>query len=150
VRFSAQPVGAEWFDDNVPCTRACPVLTNAGRYVSAIAGGDDTLAYLTARMPNPGPRARGRVCAAPCELACRRGDIDEPIAIRALKRWACELGGVESANAERLWSQAIDMMPARDERVAIVGAGPAGLACAHDLAAYGYHPVIFEAADRRG
>lgn len=150
MRFSAQPVGAEWFDDNVPCTRACPVLTNAGRYVSAIAGGDDTFAYLTARMPNPFPSICGRVCAAPCELACRRGDIDEPIAIRALKRWACELGGVESANAERLWSQAIDMMPARDERVAIVGAGPAGLACAHDLAAYGYHPVIFEAADRPG
>jgi NADPH-dependent glutamate synthase beta subunit-like oxidoreductase/NAD-dependent dihydropyrimidine dehydrogenase PreA subunit len=118
--------------------------------VSAIAGGDDTFAYLTARMPNPFPSICGRVCAAPCELACRRGDIDEPIAIRALKRWACELGGVESANAERLWSQAIDMMPARDERVAIVGAGPAGLACAHDLAAYGYHPVIFEAADRPG
>ena len=150
MRFSAQSVGEEWFDDNVPCTRACPVLTNAGRYVSAIADGDDTLAYLTARMPNPFPSICGRVCAAPCELACRRGDIDEPIAIRALKRWACEFGGVESANAERLWSQAVEMMPARDERVAIVGAGPAGLACAHDLAAYGYHPVIFEAADRPG
>jgi formate dehydrogenase (NADP+) beta subunit len=150
VRFSALQVGAEWFDDNVPCTQACPVLTNAGRYVSAIADGDDTLAYLTARMPNPFPSICGRVCAAPCELACRRGDIDEPIAIRALKRWACEFGGVESANAERLWSQAVEMMPARDERVAIVGAGPAGLACAHDLAAYGYHPVIFEAADRPG
>lgn len=150
MRFSALQVGAEWFDDNVPCTQACPVLTNAGRYVSAIADGDDTLAYLTARMPNPFPSICGRVCAAPCELACRRGDIDEPIAIRALKRWACEFGGVESANAERLWSQAVEMMPARDERVAIVGAGPAGLACAHDLAAYGYHPVIFEAADRPG
>lgn len=150
MRFSAQPVGAQWFDDNVPCTQACPVLTNAGRYVSAIAEGDDTLAYLTARMPNPFPSICGRVCAAPCELACRRGDIDEPIAIRALKRWACEVGGVESANAERLWRQTVEMMPARDERVAIVGAGPAGLACAHDLAAYGYHPVIFEAADRPG
>jgi NADPH-dependent glutamate synthase beta subunit-like oxidoreductase len=81
---------------------------------------------------------------------CRRGDIDEPIAIRALKRFACEHAGVESANAERMWRQAVSQMPARDERVAIVGAGPAGLACAHDLASYGYKPVIFDAADRPG
>ncbi len=87
MRFEAVSVGAEWLDDNVPCTRACPVLTNAGRYVSAIAAGDDELAYLIARMPNPFPSICGRVCAAPCEAACRRGDIDQPIAIRALKRF---------------------------------------------------------------
>ena len=73
MRFTAQPVGAEWFDDNVPCTRACPVLTNAGRYVTAIAAGDDRLAYGIARLPNPFPSICGRVCAAPCEIACRRG-----------------------------------------------------------------------------
>ena len=49
------------------------MLTKAGRYVSAIAAGQDELAYLTARMPNPFPSICGRVCAAPCELACRRG-----------------------------------------------------------------------------
>ena len=150
MRFHAQAVGAEWMDDNVPCTRACPVLTNAGRYVSAIAAGDDELAYLTARMPNPFPSVCGRVCAAPCELACRRGDIDEPISIRALKRWACESGGVESSHSERMWREGVAQMPKRDERVAIIGAGPAGLAAAHDLAAYGYNPVVFEAADRPG
>jgi formate dehydrogenase (NADP+) beta subunit len=150
VRFHAQAVGAEWLDDNVPCTRGCPVLTNAGRYVSAIAAGDDELAYLTARMPNPFPSICGRVCAAPCELACRRGDIDEPIAIRALKRWACEVGGVESPHTERMWREGVELMPKRDERIAIVGAGPAGLAAAHDLAAYGYRPVVFDAADRPG
>ncbi len=150
MRFEAVSVGAEWLDDNVPCTRACPVLTNAGRYVSAIAAGDDELAYLIARMPNPFPSICGRVCAAPCEAACRRGDIDQPIAIRALKRFACEHGGVESAHAERLWREAVEMMARRDERVAIVGAGPAGLACAHDLAAFGYRPVVFDAADRPG
>jgi formate dehydrogenase (NADP+) beta subunit len=150
MKFHAEAVGAEWMDDNVPCTRACPVLTNAGRYVSQIADGDDELAYLTSRMPNPFPSVCGRVCAAPCELACRRGDIDEPISIRALKRWACESGGVESLNAERMWRQGVSLMPKRGERVAIVGAGPAGLAAAHDLAAYGYSPVVFEAADRPG
>ena len=148
--FRAEPVGADWFDLNVPCTQACPVLTTAGRYVSAIAAGDDRLAYLTARMPNPFPSICGRVCAAPCELACRRGEIDEPIGIRALKRFACERGGVESAHAERLWREAVQVLPERNERVAIVGAGPAGLACAHDLAAYGYRPVVFEAQDRPG
>lgn len=150
MHFETVPAGAEWLDDNVPCTRACPVLTNAGRYVSAIAAGDDELAYLIARMPNPFPSICGRVCAAPCEAACRRGSIDEPIAIRALKRFACERGGVESAHAERLWIEAVDMMPRRDERIAIVGAGPAGLACAHDVAAFGYRPVVFDAADRPG
>ncbi|HEX9122054.1 MAG TPA: FAD-dependent oxidoreductase [Actinomycetota bacterium] len=150
MRFEAEGVGAQWLDDNVPCTRACPVLTNAGRYVSAIAAGEYESAYLIARMPNPFPSICGRVCAAPCEAACRRGYIDQPIAIRALKRFACEHGGVESAQAERLWREAVEMMPRRDERVAVVGAGPAGLACAHDLAAYGYRPVVFDAADRPG
>ncbi|HSL67861.1 MAG TPA: FAD-dependent oxidoreductase, partial [Actinomycetota bacterium] len=71
-------------------------------------------------------------------------------AIRALKRFACEHGGVESAHAERLWREAVEMMPGSDERVAIIGAGPAGLACAHDLAAYGYRPVVLDGADRPG
>ncbi len=150
MRFRAEPAGAEWLDENVPCTRACPVLTEAGRYVSAIASGDHELAYLTARLPNPFPSICGRVCAAPCEPACRRGAIDEPIAIRALKRFACERWGVESAAGDRVWREAVARRARRDERVAVVGAGPAGLACAHDLAAYGYRPVVFEAQDRPG
>jgi formate dehydrogenase beta subunit len=150
VRFSASRVGPEWLDENVPCTRACPVLTKAGQYVTAIAAGDDDLAYLTARMPNPFPSICGRVCAAPCELACRRGTIDEPIAIRALKRFACERGGVESDRGEHLWRQAVATLPPQEARVAVIGAGPAGLACAHDLAAFGYRPVVFEGQDRPG
>lgn len=143
------PADAAWFDANVPCTRACPVLTNAGQYVAAIAAGDDLLAYLTARLPNPFPSICGRVCAAPCELACRRQVLDEPIAIRALKRFASERCGVESGG-DANWRMAVRSLPRRYERVAIVGAGPAGLACAHDLAALGYRPVVFDAADRPG
>jgi formate dehydrogenase (NADP+) beta subunit len=150
MRFTARPVGADWFDDNVPCTRACPVLTNAGRYVTAIAAGDDELAYRIARLPNPFPSICGRVCAAPCEQACRRGSIDEPIAIRALKRYVTERYGVESGEGSRLYREAAPTSPARPERVAIVGAGPAGLACAHDLATFGYRPVVFEAQERPG
>lgn len=150
MSFSARQVGAEWFDDNVPCTRACPVLTMAGRYVAAIAAGDDRLAYEIARLPNPFPSICGRVCAAPCEIACRRGSIDEPIAIRALKRYVCEGFGVESPHGEDVYHQATTIAAPRSERVAVIGSGPAGLACAHDLATYGYRPVVFEAADRPG
>jgi formate dehydrogenase beta subunit len=147
--FTARPVDGSWFDDNVPCTRACPVLTNAGRYVAAIAAGDDALAYDIARLPNPFPSICGRVCAAPCEIACRRGSIDQPIAIRALKRYVCEQFGVEAGSASA-YADAVVRAPARDERIAIVGAGPAGLACAHDLAGYGYRSVVFEAQERAG
>ncbi len=150
MRFATQPVGAEWFDDNVPCTRACPVLTNAGRYVTAIAAGDDELAYRIARLPNPFPSICGRVCAAPCEVACRRGQIDEPIAIRALKRYVTERYGVESGHGSHIYRDAAPTSPTREERVAIIGAGPAGMACAHDLATFGYKPVVFEAQDRPG
>jgi len=150
VPFEASAIGAEWFDENVPCTRACPVLTNAGRYVAAIAAGDDELAYRIARLPNPFPSICGRVCAAPCEIACRRGSIDQPIAIRALKRYVCERFGVESGHGPHVYADTIPKAPPRDERVAIVGSGPAGMACAHDLATYGYRPVVFEAQDRPG
>lgn len=150
MRFEAGVADAGWFEANVPCMGACPVLTNAGRYVAAIAQGDDHLAYGTARLPNPFPSICGRVCAAPCEVACRRGVIDEPIAIRALKRWACGRCGVESANGDSIWREAVRGQPAKSGRISVIGAGPAGLACAHDLAVAGYRPVVYEAADRPG
>ena len=59
MRFTQVEAGGEWFDANVPCTQACPVLTNAGRYVAAIAAGDDRLAYDIARLPNPFPSICG-------------------------------------------------------------------------------------------
>lgn len=150
MSYTATSADAAWFDANVPCTRACPVLTNAGRYVSAVAGGDDLGGYLTARMPNPFPSICGRVCAAPCELACRRRVLDEPIAIRALKRFVSERCGVESDVGAEHWRAAVSVVPDRGVQVAVVGAGPAGLACAHDLAAFGYRPVVFDAARRPG
>ena len=87
-----------FYDENIPCLAACPVHTNAGAYVAAIADGDDEYAYLTARLPNPFASVCGRVCAAPCEDACRRGEIDTPIAIRALKRFVTEKYGVEAGS----------------------------------------------------
>src|SRR5687768_2253225 len=80
----------------VKCQASCPVSTDAGRYVQLIADGRLEEAFLVARAPNPLVSVCGRVCAAPCEDACRRRDIDAPISIRALKRHLTEQFGVES------------------------------------------------------
>jgi NADPH-dependent glutamate synthase beta subunit-like oxidoreductase/ferredoxin len=138
-----------YYDENIPCLAACPVHTNAGMYVAAIADGNDELAYLTARLPNPFASVCGRVCAAPCEEACRRGQIDRPIAIRALKRFVTEKYGPESDSD--VWRQvAAPPLDERPESIGIVGGGPAGLACAHDLRRFGYQVTVYEATDRLG
>ena len=86
----------EHWKAQVKCQSGCPVRTDAGRYVQLIADGRNEDAYLVARAPNPFASVCGRVCAAPCEDACRRGAIDAPIPIRALKRFVTEQYGVES------------------------------------------------------
>jgi NADPH-dependent glutamate synthase beta subunit-like oxidoreductase len=139
-----------FFDENIPCLAACPVHTNAGMYVAAIADGDDLTAYLTARLPNPFASVCGRVCAAPCEEACRRGEIDQPIAIRALKRFVTEQYGVEAAGTDSWRDVAAPPPLDRPESVGIVGGGPAGLAAAHDLRRHGYRVELYEAIDRLG
>lgn len=138
-----------FYDRNIPCLAGCPVHTNAGAYVAAIADGDDLGAYLIARLPNPFASVCGRVCAAPCEDVCRRGEIDRPIAIRALKRFVTERYGVE-AHME-VWKQVAPPPTVELPRsVGIVGGGPAGLACAHDLRLQGYRVTVYEATDRLG
>lgn len=140
----------QFFDANIPCMAACPVHTNAGVYVAAVADGDDELGYLTARLPNPFASVCGQVCAAPCEVACRRGEIDRPIAIRALKRFLTEKHGVE-AGEESMVNLAVDSpLVERRESIGVVGGGPAGLSAAHDLRRLGYQVVLYEATDRLG
>ena len=140
---------ASYLETNFPCRAACPVNTNAGGYVSLIAQGRYREAYLLARAPNPLASVCGRVCAHPCEAACRRGQIDTPIAIRAMKRVVTERFGVESRASFDEIARVVDRPrpPAdRPGRVAVIGAGPAGLACAHDLALMGHRAVVFDAA----
>jgi formate dehydrogenase beta subunit len=138
-----------FYDQNIPCLAACPVHTNAGMYVAAIADGNDELAYLTARLPNPFASVCGRVCAAPCEDACRRGEIDRPIAIRALKRFVTEQYGTETDSD--VWAKvAAPPDVEKPQSVGIVGGGPAGLAAAHDLRRNGYRVTIYEATDKLG
>lgn len=138
-----------FFDENIPCLAACPVNTNAGMYVAAIADGLDELAYLTARLPNPFASVCGRVCAAPCEDACRRGEIDKPIAIRALKRFVTDQFGVE-AGMDTYKQVAAPPKESRPENVGIVGGGPAGLSAAHDLRRLGYGVTLYEATGQLG
>lgn len=140
----------EYYDTNIPCLAACPVHTNAGMYVAAIADGDDELAYLTARLPNPFASVCARVCAAPCEDACRRGAIDRPIAIRALKRFVTEKFGTEQDGGETWHKVAAPPAFERPQSVGIVGGGPAGMACAHDLRRLGYKVTVYEATDKLG
>src|SRR5512135_1779503 len=139
-------VDLEWLDTNFPCMAACPVHTEAGRYVGLIEEGKFREAYRVARRPNPFASICGRICAAPCETSCRRGTLDQPIAIRALKRFVCERFGVESmVDLDRLKEVFGTSVRKNGMKVAVVGAGPAGLSCAHDLALLGYEVTVFEA-----
>ncbi|HYX52786.1 MAG TPA: FAD-dependent oxidoreductase [Candidatus Limnocylindrales bacterium] len=142
-RFLNKTVDRDWLNTNFPCMMACPAHTNAGRYVSLIAEGRFEEAYRFARDPNPLASICGRVCAHPCETACRRGEIDRPIQIRALKRFLTERYGPESRNSTAPSTQA---QPPINKKVAVIGAGPVGLSAAHDLALMGYSVTIFEAA----
>jgi NADPH-dependent glutamate synthase beta subunit-like oxidoreductase len=151
----------------VKCQAGCPVATDAGRYVQLIAEGRHEDAYLVARAPNPFASVCGRICAAPCEDACRRGSIDAPITIRALKRTVCERFGVESVHPgtqDRLRDALVGegnryaghlpvrpLLPGSGKRkVAVVGGGPAGFSAAHDLALLGYAVTVLEAAGEPG
>src|SRR5512141_2909829 len=141
----------EWLERNFPCKWACPVHTEAGKYVTLISQGKYREAYAVARRPNPLASICGRICAAPCEAVCRRGELDAPISIRALKRFVTERFGVESMIDLSILAEIYGHRTDRfEERVAVIGSGPAGLACAHDLAILGYPVTIFEAAPVAG
>src|SRR5690348_3247608 len=146
-RFTDKKVDRDWLESNFPCMMACPAGTNAGRYVALIAEGRFEEAYRYARDPNPMASICGRVCAHPCETACRRGAIDKPVSIRSLKRFLTERYGPESRQPLERREAAAVRMP---HRVAIVGSGPVGLSAAHDLARLGYRVTIFEAASVPG
>lgn len=124
-----------------PCEAACPLHQDVPNYTMAIAQGNIPQALAIIRESNPLPSVCGRVCHHPCEEACNRKVIDSPIAIEWLKRYASDWGNNgKPSPAPRT----------KDERVAIVGSGPAGLTAAHDLAKKGYGVTIFEASSTPG
>lgn len=160
-QVSVEVPDEDYWRRQIRCQAACPVQTDARGYVRAIADGSFEDAYRIARGPNPMASVCGRVCGAPCESSCRRGFVDQPIAIRALKRFVTESGGTPRAafssrqdlverlrlpGRECLGPEELLTAPASasGKRVAIIGSGPAGLAAAHDLALLGYAPTVYE------
>ena len=135
----------EYFHKVVDCQWACPAHTPVPEYIRMIAAGRYGDAYMVNWKSNVFPGILGRTCDRPCEPACRRGRVEEePVAICRLKRVAADYKGDISA-----------MMPSappfkNGKRIACVGAGPAGLAVARDLAPAGYHVVVYDSAPSGG
>ena len=127
-----------------PCKAGCPAGIHVQGYVALIAEGKYKEALALIRKHNPLPAICGRVCTHPCETACTRSKVDDPIAIMQLKRFVTDWEySQEEPEVPRVEIQ-------RKEKVAIVGAGPAGLSAAFYLAIDGYKPTIFEASDEPG
>jgi NADH-quinone oxidoreductase subunit F len=121
-----------------PCVNACPAGVDAASYVSHMGDGRLREAYFQHMQNNPFPIVCGRVCPAFCESKCSRGKYDQAVAIREVKRLF----------ADRAIDEGLGFAPplqVHKEKVAVVGAGPAGLACAFYLTRLGYKPVVFEA-----
>lgn len=122
-----------------PCKHACPIDCNAQGYVALIANGhfEEAIKLIRERIPFPG--VLGRVCNHNCQTHCLRKDVDEPVAIKFLKRFAADY---EMRNELRVIEKP---EVTHEEKFAIIGSGPAGLTAAYDLAKAGYQCTIFEA-----
>ncbi len=121
------------------CQHACPAGIDVPNYVAAIAAGRYENAVDIIRERNPFPAVCGRICIHPCEFKCRRGELDEPVAIRSLKRFASDWYFEHIGRAKKPFPVT------KAYKIAVVGAGPAGLTCAYFLAKSGYKVTVFEA-----
>ena len=128
--------------DKAPCRLACPGGLNVQGYVNMVKEGKykEALEIIMEDLPLPG--VLGRICPHGCEDACRRCDVDQPVAIRDLKRLAADKFDCREVELE--------CAPAREEKVAIIGSGPAGLSCAYHLARQGIMSTIYESLPEAG
>jgi glutamate synthase (NADPH/NADH) small chain len=136
TRVSTDIIDRKWIDVNIPCRAACPIMTDIPGYIQAIMQGDYQTAYKINRMNNVLPGVLGRVCNRPCENACRHGwdGLGDPVSICFLKRSAADFG-----------MEPVDMqIEPNGKTVCIIGAGPAGLTAANDLALRGYTVTVLE------
>jgi NADPH-dependent glutamate synthase beta subunit-like oxidoreductase/coenzyme F420-reducing hydrogenase delta subunit/ferredoxin len=144
VQQKAEALGEISLLNPSPCSKECPLGTNVKAYVSLIAAGRFAEALALVRLTNPFPGICGRVCPHPCEAACLRREVEEPVAIAGLKRFLADYE-LRQGIIPRLAGSSAARASGGGRRVAIVGAGPAGLTCASDLAAEGYTVKVFEA-----
>ncbi|MFP3928403.1 MAG: FAD-dependent oxidoreductase [Desulfobacteraceae bacterium] len=130
-------------DETPPCARACPAGVDVPGYVRLIAQGrpDEACALVLEKVPFPG--ILGRVCMHPCETECRRGEVNQPVSICALKRFAAD-------NAGDVFERAAKTADPTGRRVAVIGSGPAGLTAAFYLRKKGHEVTVFEAREKPG
>ncbi len=130
-------------EDLVPCRETCPARVDVPEYLRLIAAGkpDEANAVIREKVPFPG--ILGRVCDRPCEDVCRRGEVNEPVAICSLKRYAAD-------REKGLWKENIQTDDQTGKKVAVVGSGPAGLTVAFFLRKKGHDVTIFESRDQAG
>ncbi len=145
VRYSTDPRDVGWVRENVPCQAACPADTNVPAYIRTIVEERYGRSYEINRMANVLPGVLGRICSRPCEDACRHGwpGNGEPVNICHLKRAAADLKTAGHRITENLYTPS-------GKRIAVIGAGPAGLAAAHDLSTLGHAVTILEREDVAG
>ena len=130
--------------DRAPCVQSCPANVNVQGYVTMAREGNDIQAVRVLMEHNPLPRSVSRICPAPCEKVCRRGKVDEPLAVRRLGRFV-----TDRVDVGRIPVPDIAPKPA-ELKMAVVGSGPAGLSCAYFLAREGYPVTVFEALPEPG
>lgn len=126
-------------DALIPCQATCPAHTEVPRYVRYVKEGKFAEALAVVHEKLPFPECLGRVCAHPCEKNCRRGEVNEAVSIRNIKRYAAE----HADNA--LWKSKSKHLPATGKRVCVVGGGPAGMTAAYYLAKQGHDTTLKEA-----
>ena len=127
------------------CQESCPLGVNAQGYIALAAQGKYEKALALIRRNNVLPGICGRICTHPCEDACRRGGVDDPVAIRAIKRFLADYEGADTVRQEAAATlMATPAAERREEKIAVIGSGPAGIAAAADLARNGYEVTVLE------
>ncbi len=149
--YQVVEVGPSWYQENIPCQEACPVRTNCRGYLNLAAAGEFEKGWELALDPNPMASICGSVCAAPCETACRRKEVDKPLSIRYVKKFLSDWTHANVKVDGHAYTQPPPPVfgPPRGT-VAVVGAGCAGLAAASDLAKLGFGVTVYDALDQAG
>ncbi|MCP4267913.1 MAG: FAD-dependent oxidoreductase [Candidatus Brocadiaceae bacterium] len=134
----------DWLEKNIRCQHRCPAHMDIPGYIRLISQGKYLESYKLMLETNPFPTVCGYVCPRPCESKCKRGDFDKPVSIDNLKRFVTDY---IYKNRVKIPAPKVEK---RNEKVAIIGAGPAGLTAANDLAGMGYQVTVFEKESRVG